>query len=199
MWNGSGELDSVGRVAATEIVEGSPPASGRVLVDEVGLVWLREFGNRVGGAEKSPSSYRWWIIDTDHGALGHVDLPPSIDPIHTGTDEVLARSTDAFGVPYLEVWECETDGKTPHTLPLTSRSWPDANSCRHWPRKRKGRRFHFGSAAPSGRLAQPALACESTRSRTANRRRRPGTASRPAACRVPVAGHRRGRRTPNRA
>ncbi|MFW6078316.1 MAG: 6-bladed beta-propeller [Gemmatimonadota bacterium] len=94
------------RVMESEFAE-AHPVHGRVLVDEVGRLWVarvRRSGGAGGADPEEPRPEAWDVFDADGRALGRVVMPPGFRAVAIGESDVVGVHTDALGVERVQVY-----------------------------------------------------------------------------------------------
>jgi hypothetical protein len=95
-------LDSVARQAIVARTKSLPmpdarPAYGRVMLDQLGLVWISEPHILIA----APG--HWTAIDPGKGVLGQLEVPSHFDVYEIGLDYVLGRWADDVGVQHVRL------------------------------------------------------------------------------------------------
>jgi hypothetical protein len=73
------------------------PAYGRVMLDQLGLVWISEPHILIA----APG--HWTAIDPGKGVLGQLEVPSHFDVYEIGLDYVLGRWADDVGVQHVRL------------------------------------------------------------------------------------------------
>ena len=94
--------DSVARQAIVARTKSLPlpdarPAYGRVLVDEVGLLWISEPHIPIAAPRQ------WTAIQPGRGVAGRLEVPGHFDVYEIGLDYLLGRWTDEIGVQHVRI------------------------------------------------------------------------------------------------
>jgi hypothetical protein len=74
------------------------PAYRDILVDDVGNLWVQEYPLLSGEPQ------RWTVFDPDGVLLGTMEMPPSFQPYHIGSEFVLGRHRDELDIEHVQLY-----------------------------------------------------------------------------------------------
>lgn len=87
------------------------PVHGRLLVDELGYLWVERFrlSARLGGAAPQEAREAWDIFEPDGRLVATLTLPEGFETARAGEDFVMGVHTDRLGVQRIQVYPLERD------------------------------------------------------------------------------------------